>query len=481
MKSYATNYARLLLLLAGMQLCFSLRGQEDSLGRYLSFAAENNPSVKAARLAWEASLQKLPQAGAYADPTLEAGAFLSPMEFAGGRQIAQFQAMQMFPWFGVRKAARTEAQHMANMAFEQFREARDNVFMELYAQWYALCALRQQLINNEANRRWMEQLEQLALRKYASAPRSRGSAYPATAGNTPPARPEPSAGGMSMGGGSSMPAESSAAGMTQMDNGMQDGMESVPRGMSEVLRLQLEMMELENRTESLHAEIKAGSARFNALLNRPAESGVVLPDSLIRIPFRPDTEAILREINERNPMLGMLREEALAYKAKAEMDRKMGYPMFGIGLQYMLMAPLRNMPAGNMDGMDMLMPMLSVSIPLYRNKYKAVQKESRLLHQASEMKQADALNRLEAELRQAFYLLDEAERRIDLGRRQAELTQAAANLAAQEFVSGQTGLGGVIQIRRQLLGYRLKEAEATADYNTMVATIQKMISFFTLE
>ena len=329
----------------------------------------------------------------------------------------------------------------------------------------------------------MEQLEQLALRKYASASRSRGSAYPATAGNTPPSSPAAPAGGMSMsmGGGSTMPAESSVSGMGQMDKGMQEGMESAPQGMSEVLRLQLEMMELESRTESLWAEIRAASARFNALLNRPAESGLVLPDSLVQIPFRPDTEAVLSEINGRNPMLGMLREETLAYKAKAEMDRKMGYPMFGIGLQYMLMAPLRNMAAGNMGGMDMIMPMLSVSIPLYRNKYKAAQKESRLLHQASEMKQADAFNSLEAELRQAFYLLDEAGRRIDLVRRQAELTQAAANLAAREFVSGQTDLGGVIQIRRQLLDYRLKEAEAIADYNTMVATIQKMISFFTLE
>lgn len=487
MKSYAINYyVRLLLLLAGMQLCFSLRGQEDSLGRYLDFAAGNNPSVKAARLAWEASLQKLPQAGAYADPTLEAGAFLGPMELAGGRQVAQFQAMQMFPWPGLRKAARTEAQHMANMAFEQFREARDNVFMEIYAQWYALCALRQQLIYNEANRRWMEQLEQLALRKYASASRSRGSAYPASAGNTPPAPGPAPSGSMSMGGGAAMPAESPAAGMGAMEKGMQEGMESAPGGMPEVLRLQLEMMELESRAESLRAEIGAASARFNALLNRPAGSGLALPDSLVQIPFRPDTEAVLSEINGRNPMLGMLREEALAYKAKAEMDRRMGYPMLGIGLQYMLMAPLRNgaegkMTEGKMGGMDMIMPMLSVSLPLYRNKYKAAQQESRLLRRASEMKQADALNRLEAELRQAFYLLDEAGRRIDLARRQAKLTQAAANLAEREFVSGQTGLDGVIQIRRQLLDYRLKEAEATADYNTRVASIRKMISFFTLE
>lgn len=479
MKSHAIKYARLLLLLlTGMHLCFSLRGQEDSLFRYLSLAAGNNPALKAARLAWEASLQRLPQAGAYADPTLEAGAFPSPVEFAEGRQAAQFQLMQMFPWFGLRKAARTEAQHMANMASEQFREARDNVFMELYAQWYALCALRQQQVNNETNRQWMEQLEQLALRKYASAPGSLGSAYPATAGNTPAASPAPSAGGMNMGGGSAMPPAPAA----QTDNGMTGGMESPARGMSEVLNVQLERLELESRAESLRAEIMAGKARFNALLNRPAESGIVLPDSLTRIPFRPDTETILREINGRNPMLGMLREEALAYKAKAEMERRMGYPMFGIGLQYMLMAPLQNMPAMNgMNGKDMIMPMLSVSIPLYRNKYKAAQKESRLLRQASEMKQADAFNRLEAELRQAIYLLDEAGRTIDLCHRQAGLAQAAANLAAQEFVSGQTGLGSVIQIRRQLLGYRLKEAEATASYNTMAAAIQKMIGFFTLK
>jgi outer membrane protein TolC len=278
--------------------------------------------------------------------------------------------------------------------------------------------------------------------------------------------------------------------MPQMDNGMQE-MGSAAQGMSEVLRIQLEKMELENRIENLDAEIKAGKARFNTLLNRKAESNIVLPDTLERIPFHPDTENILNEINKQNPMLEMLREEALAYEAKAEMDRKMGYPMIGVGLQYMLMAPLKNTPAGNMDSMDsetpamngkdMLMPMLSVTIPLYRNKYKAAQKESRLLRRVSEAKQADALNRLEAELHQAFYRVNEASRRIDLYSRQTELARRAERLTTQEFVSGRAGLDGVIRIQRQLLDYQLKEAEATAAYNTTVAEIWKMISFITTE
>ncbi|MDR1555420.1 MAG: TolC family protein, partial [Tannerellaceae bacterium] len=376
MNLYTVRYRLVaLLLLTGMHAAL-LTAQEDSLGHYLSLAAAGNPSIVAAGLTYEASLRKLPQAGAYADPTLEAGAFLSPMELAEGRQIAQFQVMQMFPWFGTRKAARTEAQHMANMAYEQFREARDQVFLEVYTQWYALCALRQQLINSEANRQWMEQLEQLALRKFASARTAQANAYPAPGRNTSPASPALPSGGMEMGGGTSMQAAPATNDMPSMDEGMTQGMGGTTQGMADVLRVQLEKMELESRIESLHAAVRAGKARFNALLNRPADSHVALPDTLIRIPFHPDTETIRREINERNPMLGMLREESLAYGAKAEMERKMSYPMWGLGLQYMLMAPLKNTPAGSMDSMgsetpamngkDMLMPMLSVSIPLYR-------------------------------------------------------------------------------------------------------------------
>jgi outer membrane protein TolC len=472
------------LLMAAASI-LPLRAQEDSLSHYLSLAVANNPSIAAARLNAEASLQKLPQAGAYADPTLEAGIFLSPMEQVEGRQVAQIQAMQMFPWFGVRKAARTEARHMSNMAYAQLRETQDNILLEVYTQWYALCALRQRLAHSEANRRWMEQLERLAIRTFASGGAEREKAYTPAVRNAPAApSTSPSGSGMDMGGGSAtmQPAEGANA-MPAMDDGMAPGMGGAP-GLSDVLRLQLETMELDSRMESLRAAIRAETARFNALLNRPAETPVCLPDTLALVPFLPDTETILRHIDAQNPMLSMLREESLAYRARGEMERKMSYPMWGVGLQYMLMAPLRNAPADDMAGMsggtpamngkDMLMPMLSISIPLYRNKYKAARKESLLLRQASEERQTDVANRLEAELRRSLYLLDDAARQADLYRRQANLAHAAGRLAIQEFASGKASLSDAIQIQRQLLDYQLKEAEAIAAYNTTVAAIRKL-------
>src|SRR5690606_9216776 len=94
-------------------------------------------------------------------------------------------------------------------------------------------------------------------------------------------------------------------------------------------------------------------------------------------------------------------EEGLAYKAKAEMDRKMGYPMLGLGLQYMVVGK-NNDPMfamGDMNGKDMIMPMLSLSLPIFRKKYDARQKEYQLWWKASEENYNNTLNTL----RSAYY------------------------------------------------------------------------------
>jgi hypothetical protein len=476
--------------------------QTDSLNHYLQAAVQNNPGIKAGLLIYRAALQRLPQAAAFQDPQLEAGFFLRPMDIIDGRQVGQFQLMQMFPWFGTRKAARTEAQHMANMAFEQFRETRDNVLLEIYTQWYMLCSLEQKLKNSRENAALLKQLETLTLQKFKSSLNSSQTAVSQRMeSSSVPVSPDAgsSSGSMSAGmnmGGTQMATESPVSASEQTGNSM--SMSGTSSGMSEALRIRLEMTELDAGIESLLSEIRAGKARFNGFLNRPAETEVILPDSIVQIMFTMDGETAMNLIAQQNPVLGMISEESLAYGAKADMDRKMGYPMFGIGLQYMLInkkTPAAGTPdsgtehgvaQGNagmmsMNGKDMVMPMLSVSIPVFRSKYRALRRETELLQQASEEKYTDALNTLQAELYRAKHQLDDATRKIALYRRQSELAQTAYNIALQEFISGKSELGSVIQIQRQLLDYQLKTAEATAEYNTKVAVIHRMISITNYE
>ncbi|MDR0768452.1 MAG: TolC family protein [Dysgonamonadaceae bacterium] len=398
-----------------------LLGQDSTLDSAITLSS---PTLKAAFLAYQAALQKIPQSGALQDPELDVGFFLKPMEIIDGKQVAEIKLMQMFPWFGTRKAARTEAQHMAQMAFEQFREERDMLLLKVYTQWFILCRLRQQLVNNTENMQLLQQLEELALKQYV-APLEQGSTV---------------------------------------------------SPMFTLLQLRQELAAADANIENLQSELTAEKAMFNALLNRPPDTNIEIPDTLEQIPFSMDIPKSIALITEQNPMLNMLDAEDAAYRAKAVMDRKMSYPMLGVGLQYMLVNQTMGDGMAGMNGKDMMMPMVSVTIPVYRRKYKARQRETALLQQANREKYTAVRNMLEAELYQVKHRLDAAARQIDLYRKQTELTHTAYNLALQALTSGAGDLSSVVQIQRQLLDYKMKTAEAIADYNTMVANINKLIS-----
>jgi len=433
MKPY--NLFGLLLVVLGLMDPHPVVAQTpDSLDHYLETAAKNNPGLNADFLAYKASLEKVPQAGAWPDPRLDIGFFLKPMEIVGGRQIADFTLMQMFPWFGTKKAAQTEATHMAKKAYARFTETRDNLFLEVYTQWYLLSTLVEQLRNNRDNLQLLKQLEELALRKASSS-----------------------------------------------SSGMSSGMGSAAPGMSDVLRVQLEVVEIENNIESILSAIAAEKAKFNALLNRPSDREVTLPDSITMVPFQFDEVAAMDEIERQNPTLGMLVEEELAYRARSEMDKKMSYPMIGLGLQYMLIGEhASTMQPGTdntMGGMDMIMPMVSISLPIFRNKYRSQQLESRFQWQSAQEKYNNTLNMLQSDLFRLKHQLDDAERKIALYEKQEQLARTTYQLVIQEFVTGRSDLTNVIQVQRQLLDYQLREAEAIAEYNTRVASILKLRSF----
>ena len=407
----------------------------DSIQYYLEIAGRNNPKIQSDFLKYESTLEKITQAGAYPDPTLDIGFFLKPMDIIDGKQVADFTLMQMFPWFGTQKAAQTEAAQMSKMAYEEFRLSVNNLFLDVYKQWYELSSLQQQLKNSEANRRSLVQLESLATRKYSSSSANSGN------------------------------------------------MSSSSGSMSDVLRIQLEVAELENTIESIEAEIIAKKSAFNALLNQPSLSPVTVPDTIIKTPYVFNIAAVMEQIEHRNPRLLMINEEKLAYEARAVADKKKSYPTVGIGVQYSLINKRSDMllPVSDMNGMDMFMPMVSISLPLFRGKYKAQQKESELAIMSNTKLFEDTQNSLEAEVYQIKHELDDAARKIELYKKQSQIAQATYRLLVQEFISGKNELTNLIQVHRQLLDYTFKEADAVAKYNTVVASIKSLISYNTPE
>nr|MBP7954483.1 TolC family protein [Parabacteroides sp.] len=209
-----------------------------------------------------------------------------------------------------------------------------------------------------------------------------------------------------------------------------------------------------------------------------ATEEVVLGKEIYKVDFLYSEKEALTFIEQNNPMLEMISEEGLAFRAKAEMDRKMSYPMIGIGAQYMVVGKTDNMMLAmeGMNGKDMIMPMVSVSLPLFRKKYNAQQKEGELWRKSTEENFKNTFNTLKSEYYGFKSQMDDAERVVELYKKQTILAQTTYNLIVKEFVTGKSDLTNVIQVQRQLLDYKLRKAEALANYNTMVVSIKKLLA-----
>jgi len=465
--NYRIIHILIILLITG-----SSSGQ--SLDEYLVMAAENNPGLKAKFLNYQASLERIPQAGALPDPQVSFSFFIRPMERYAGNQTGSISLMQMFPWLGTREAAREEMAFMAKAGFEAFNEARSMLFYEVRTTWYAMQQLNHEISITTENIELLKTIKQISLSRFKSG--SQGGNSTSGAGEMPGSQGQFTASqGTGMGG---MNMNTRTSGTNPARQGNMTGMaetNNMPGGgnMTDVLRVQLELNELRNKLASLQDALVPLTVRFNLLLNRQKDAAIVLPDSVAAAQIPVPLAQIPDSIRNNNPMLKMLSFEEDAYAAQGIMNRKMGLPMFGIGLQYDLFQPGENSPA-MMNGSNMLMPMVSVTIPVWRKKYRAAVKESELGQQSVLEQKKDLINQLLASYEDALKEFRDADRRVKLYQQQSSVASQALNLLLVQYSTEGASIEEVLRMQRQLLDYRLQHNNAIIDGNLSVVTIERL-------
>lgn len=451
----------------------------DSLVSYLEISAKNNPAVQQKFSEYKAALQKVPQAGALADPELSLGLFLEPMELMNGNQVADIRLMQMLPWFGVLRYAKDEMSLMANAKFELFRDTKLQVFYEVERSWYELFKVRKEILVSEKNIEILKTIERIALVRYKAAP---GGGVP-TSSQSAAMVSQPSqtgnAGGSSgmqgMSGSQGNPG-STSSGRTSpaMPSGSMDS-PSGGSGLADLYRIMIEAGDLENNLASLISQERSLLARFNSFLNRPSLTSVFTGETLTADSLFLPLAAIPDTLIAQNPMFAMLEYEGQAYEARKNMVTRMGYPMVGVGVNYSLINR-SDMSVSTMNGKDMIMPMVSVTLPIYRKKYRAMQTEAGLLSTAASMNRQSVSNSLQAEYYQALQMYEDAQRRVSLYESQYHLASRSLDLIMKSFAVSASGLTDVLRVQQQTLDYELKQVEAVADLNTAVAWLKRLTS-----
>jgi outer membrane protein TolC len=124
----------------------------------------------------------------------------------------------------------------------------------------------------------------------------------------------------------------------------------------------------------------------------------------------------------------------------------------------------------------MLMPIVTVTLPIYRKKYNAMMNEAELLKSATSYNYQSAANSLQAEYYQAVQLYQDSKRRIKLYDNQYQLASKSFDLMLKSFSVSNSALNDVLRIRQQTLDYELRQVEAVADFNTAIAWLKRLMA-----
>jgi outer membrane protein TolC len=384
--------------------------------------------------------------------------------------------MQMFPWFGVLRSARDEMSLMANAKFEIFRDTKLQVYYDVQRSWYQLFKVQKDISISEKNIEILKIIERLAMVKFKYVPsESTGttSYSPVNSSGSAPANNAGSSGMQTMNNGQG---NSGIGTSNQVSSSMQTGSMGSSNGisgLSDIYRIQIEAGDLENNIALLRNQRNTIIAQFNAYLNRSVSSPVFTSENITMDSLDLSLLSVSDSMLSNNPMLGMLEYEKQSIEAREKMITRMGYPMVGLGLNYSLVSK-SSMSTSSMNGKDMIMPMVSVTLPIYRKKYIAMKTEAEQMKIATMQNYQATSNSLRVEYYLAVQLFQDAQRRIKLYDSQYQLASKSLDIVLKGFAVSTSDLTEVLRIRQQTLDYELKQVEAAADYNIAIAWLKRL-------
>jgi outer membrane protein TolC len=460
------------------------QAKTQTLDQYLEIAIENNPSLQASFKQYQASLEKTNQVS-LESPQLNVGVFTRPMELLMGNQRAEASVMQMFPWFGMLKTQKDEATLMAEAKYEEFRQQRNLVLYQVKETYFQLQQLQNTIDITASNLEILKSLEELAIIRYQGGNTSEAvsSVSNAVRRSSRPSQ-STSSDGMGMGGSRSASSGTSSSGgsaMSTMGSGGSSGK------ITDVLRLQVQIKALESDLEQMEVDKRPLIAKFNQLLGRDRNETVNIEPTLSTEREMNWEMALLEEIMETNPMLLMLEKESLAYQKQGEMAKLEGKPMFGLGLNYMVFSPrAESGMVGGMNGMDympagmgnnMVMAMATVTLPIYRKKYKAREAESKFYWEANENQKEDLQRNLEAEFESILAAIKDAERKIRLLEEQIELTEQTLELSVTSYATEASSFEEILNIQRELLDFKLNLLNMRIEREIQYVKMEAMVGF----
>ena len=404
---------RIYIICIFLVLPFTALTQQD-LDNYLVIAAENNPGLRVKFNDYMAALEVASQVNALPDPQVAFAYFISPIETRVGPQQFRFSASQMFPWFGTLKAKENVANQAAKAKYEVFLESKSKLFNDVRSNYYNI------YFNRRAIEITMENLEILrSFKRLANI---------------------------------------------KVETGKVSAIDEY--------RIEMEISDMENHLALLKDNQHVLEVVFIKLLNTVDEIEIITPEILWThdLGLRKD-QVWDTIINNNHQLLAIsLQQEGLNFRK--ELMEKSGKPNFSIGFDYTMVSHGEN----NLAGTDAFaFPKVGITIPLYRNKYRAMVNEVVYLQESKEFEKIDRINLLETILEKSWKDYMDSDRRIDLYITQQSLAEKSLKLLETEYATGNKNFEEILRMERKLLFYGLELEKARSDKQAAISFINYLM------
>ena len=390
-------------------LLFSLIGTGQQLDSYIQIAEQNNPEIQAFNLRYEIAEERINEVNTYPDTEFGVGYFVSEPETRTGAQKARFSIRQMLPWFGTITARENYASSMADAEYVEVAIAKRQLSLSVAQAYYRLYANEAKQRVLQENIELLETFHELAL------------------------------------------------------NSLEVGSASAV----DVLRLQMRQNDLAQQKVSLEQEFTAEQVLFNNLLNREQNSSVEVYDSL----FIPQEENAAREsIAKVHPELLKFDRLYESVEEAEKLNQKDAAPKLGFGVDYVSVAERTDMAVAE-NGKDIFMPMLSVSVPIFNNKYKSVTRQNELRQKELQAQKNQRLNLLQTKLEEALSSRTSAKITAATFIRNLEQANDAEEILIKSYETGTIDFNDVLEVQELQLKFQTGLIEAVKNYYMQSAIV----------
>ena len=375
--------------------------QGQTLQSYIDVAETNNPEVQAFEIRYNISKEKVAEANSLPDSEMSAGFFVSEPETRTGAQKAKFSIKQMLPWFGTITARENYASSLAEVDYLDIAITKRKLRLSVSQSYYKYYAIKRKTEVLEENSKLLKTYEQLAL--------------------------------------------------TAVEVGNASAVD--------VLRLQIRQNELKEQKEVLQQVLLSERSVFNNLLNRDEALEVVVVDSLF---IDNDYVQTVTEIGV-HPELEKYDRLYQSIEQSEALNQKEANPNLGFGLDYIAVAERPEMTFDD-NGKDILMPMVSLSIPIFNNKYKSRSLQNELRQEEINAQKANRRNLLESILNTAINNREAARIKYNTQLKNLKYARDAEEILIKNYETGTIDFNDVLDIRELQLKFQINQIKAVKDY-----------------